>query len=131
MKLPLIIESWKKGSWFLARAPELDFISQGRTLEEARGNLLEVISIQCEEMKDKGEFMLTEYVQKAMGIAHYEIIEEEGTYWGEIPNFQGVWSRAKNLEKCREELREALEEWITFRLKNNLEIPVIEGINLF
>ena len=45
--------------------------------------------------------MLTEYVQKAMEIAHYEIIEEEGTYWGEIPNFQGVWSRAKNLEKWK------------------------------
>ena len=51
MKLPLIIESWKKGSWYLARAPELDFISQGRTPEEARKNLLEVINIQFEEMK--------------------------------------------------------------------------------
>ena len=62
MKLSLIIESWKKGAWFLARAPELDFISQGRTLDEARGNLLEVISIQFEEMKDKGT--LTEYLQE-------------------------------------------------------------------
>ena len=62
MKLSLIIESWKKGAWFLARAPELDFISQGRTLEEARKNLLEVISIQFEEMKDKGT--LTEYLQE-------------------------------------------------------------------
>ncbi|MEK7699071.1 MAG: hypothetical protein AAB332_01580 [Planctomycetota bacterium] len=62
MKLPLIIESWKKGAWFLARTPELDFISQGETLVEARENLLEIISIQFEEMKDKGT--LTEYLQE-------------------------------------------------------------------
>lgn len=61
MKLPVIIESWKKGLWYLARAPELDFISQGRTPEEARKNLLEVISIQFEEMKNMGT--LEEYLQ--------------------------------------------------------------------
>ena len=74
--------------------------------------------------------MLTEYIQKAMGLAHYEIIEDEGTYWGEISDLQGVWGKAKTLEKCRDELREALEEWIVFRLKNNLDLPVIEGIDL-
>ncbi len=74
--------------------------------------------------------MLTEYIQKAMGSAHYEIIEDEGTFWGEIPDFQGVWARAETLEKCRESLREALEEWIVFRLKNNLELPVIEKLDL-
>ena len=74
--------------------------------------------------------MLTEYIQKAMEHAHYEIIEDEGKYWGEIPNFQGVWGREESLEKCREELREALEEWIIFRLKNNVELPTVEGIDL-
>ncbi len=74
--------------------------------------------------------MLTEYIKKAMELAHYEIIEDDGTYWGEIPHFQGVWGKAETLEKCREELREAMEEWIVFRLRNNLELPVIEGVNL-
>ncbi|OGW21734.1 MAG: hypothetical protein A2X55_11615 [Nitrospirae bacterium GWB2_47_37] len=74
--------------------------------------------------------MLTEYIQKAMGSAHYEIIEDEGTFWGEIPDFQGVWAKAETLEKCRESLREALEEWIVFRLKSNLELPVIEKLDL-
>jgi predicted RNase H-like HicB family nuclease len=46
----------------LARAPELDFISQGRTPEEARKNLLEVISIQFEEMKNMGT--LEEYLHE-------------------------------------------------------------------
>lgn len=45
-----------------------------------------------------------------MGLAHYEIIKDEGTYWGEISGLQGVWEKATTLEKCGEELREALEE---------------------
>lgn len=74
--------------------------------------------------------MLTEYIQKAMERAHYEIIEDERAFWGEISGFQGVWGKAQTLEKCREELREALEEWIIFRLQNHLELPVVDGINL-
>lgn len=60
MKLEIFIEVWKKGQWFLARAPELDFISQGKTAEEARKNLIEVISIQFEEMRNMGT--LDEYL---------------------------------------------------------------------
>ena len=60
MKLRLIIEVWKKGNWYLARAPELDFISQGRTPEEAKMNLSEVIKIQFQEMKELGS--LEEYL---------------------------------------------------------------------
>ncbi|MBW2636943.1 MAG: hypothetical protein JRC86_05390 [Deltaproteobacteria bacterium] len=52
MELQLTIEVWKKGNWYLARTPELDFISQGRTREEAKKNLFEVIKIQFEEMKE-------------------------------------------------------------------------------
>jgi len=74
--------------------------------------------------------MLTEYIQKVLGHAHYEIIEDDGTYWGEIPAFQGVWGRAETLEKCREELRVALEEWVVFRLRKDLDLPVVEGIDL-
>jgi len=74
--------------------------------------------------------MITEYIYKSMELAHYEIIEDDGTFWGEISGFQGVWSRAENLEKCRTLLKEALEEWIVFRLKNDLELPLVEGVNL-
>jgi len=52
MELQLTIEVWKKGNWYLARTPELDFISQGRTREEAKKNLFEVIKIQFEEMEE-------------------------------------------------------------------------------
>ncbi|MDM8551301.1 type II toxin-antitoxin system HicB family antitoxin [Desulfobacterales bacterium HSG2] len=52
MQLNITIEVWKKEKWFVARCPELDFVSQGKTRDEARNNLLEVIEIQFEEMAD-------------------------------------------------------------------------------
>lgn len=60
MNLQTTIEIWKKGGWYLARTPELDFISQGRTSEEAKKNLLEVIRIQFKEMSEMGT--LNEYL---------------------------------------------------------------------
>ena len=54
MNIPLTIEVWKKGNWFIASCPELDFVSQGRTVEEAKKNIKEVIDIQFEEMKEAG-----------------------------------------------------------------------------
>lgn len=52
MRLQLTIGVWKNGDWYLAKTPELDFISQGKTQEEAKNNLLEVIRIQFKEMKE-------------------------------------------------------------------------------
>ena len=60
MKLNVTIEIWQKEDWFLAKAPELDFISQGKTLEQAKENLFEVIKIQFQEMEEMGT--LEEYL---------------------------------------------------------------------
>jgi len=54
MQLKITIEVWQRGRWFIAKCPELDFVSQGTSREEARRNLLEVIQIQFEEMTDLG-----------------------------------------------------------------------------
>lgn len=74
--------------------------------------------------------MLADYIDKAMGQAVYEIIEDEGTYWGEISALQGVWAYHATLEGCRRELREALSDWIALRLRLGLPIPVVAGIDL-
>ncbi|MGL5796070.1 MAG: type II toxin-antitoxin system HicB family antitoxin [Waterburya sp.] len=74
--------------------------------------------------------MLASYIDKAMELAHYEIIEDEGTYWGEIPGLQGVWANNSTLEECRTELKEALSDWIALRLKLGLSIPVLADIDL-
>lgn len=74
--------------------------------------------------------MLAEYLDKAMEQAVYEIIPEDGSYWGEIPGCQGVWARHPSLEGCRRELREALSDWIALRLRLGLPLPIIAGIDL-
>lgn len=60
MNLSITIEVWRKDKWYIAKCPELDFISQGKTREEAKNNLLEVIQIQFEEMSQIGD--LDEYL---------------------------------------------------------------------
>jgi predicted RNase H-like HicB family nuclease len=76
------------------------------------------------------ENMLTKYLQAAMRQARYEVIEDDGTFYGSIPGLEGVWSNAATLEACREELESVLEEWLLFRLSRQLPIPPVEGIEL-
>ena len=74
--------------------------------------------------------MLADYIDHAMELAIYDIIEEDGSYWGEVPGLQGVWARNCNLEECRRELREAVSDWVALRLRLGLPIPVLAQIDL-
>jgi predicted RNase H-like HicB family nuclease len=74
--------------------------------------------------------MLARYIDTAMEMARYEIIEDDGSYWGEIPGFQGVWAQHDTLAGCQRELREALSDWIALRLRLGLEIPEMAQMNL-
>jgi len=71
--------------------------------------------------------MLTKYIQAAMRRAKYEILPDDGSFYGEIPGFQGVYANADQLEKCREELEEVLEEWILLRISHSLPLPTRLG----
>lgn len=74
--------------------------------------------------------MLLEYINKAMVKAHYEILKDDNSYYGEIPGFEGVFANAGDLESCRNQLREVLEEWILFRVSRNLALPEVSGLKL-
>ena len=74
--------------------------------------------------------MLVEYMQAAMRCATYELLDDGGSFYGEIPVCNGVYANAKTLEACRKGLAEVLEEWIVFRVHKNHPLPVIEGIKL-
>ena len=74
--------------------------------------------------------MLTAYIRAAMGRAKYEILPDDGSYYGEITGFQGVYASAGTLEACREELESTLEDWILFRVSRNLPLPEAGGITL-
>ena len=74
--------------------------------------------------------MLTRYLRSAMHRARFEILPDDGTFYGEIPGFEGVYANADSLEACRDELEEVLEEWILVRVSRQLPLPVVEGIDL-
>lgn len=74
--------------------------------------------------------MLTRYIETAMRHARYEILQDDGVYYGEIPKCRGVYASAPTLEKCRTALAEALEDWVLFRIHKHLALPKINGIEL-
>ncbi|MDP1615448.1 MAG: type II toxin-antitoxin system HicB family antitoxin [Methylococcales bacterium] len=71
--------------------------------------------------------MIEEYIKAAMNTAHYEIIEDEEPYYGEIPELKGVWASGKTLEGCRDNLHDNLKGWILIRTSQGMEIPEING----
>ena len=73
---------------------------------------------------------MVNYIRAAMRRAKYEILQDDGTFYGEIPGFDGVYANSDTLEACREELEEVLEEWILLRVSKNLPLPAIDGIVL-
>jgi predicted RNase H-like HicB family nuclease len=74
--------------------------------------------------------MLTQYLKAALRNAHYEILPDDGQYYGEIAACNGVYATAPSLEDCRDELEGVLEEWVLFRVHRNLALPVIDGVEL-
>ncbi len=73
--------------------------------------------------------MLTEYIAAALRHAHYEITENS-RFFGSIAECEGAWAEAETLERCREELRGAVESWIMGGLRHGDPLPAIDGIDL-
>lgn len=73
--------------------------------------------------------MLTDYIRAAMQKARYEILEDDGTFYGEIPGFPGVYANAPTLEACRDELQSVLEGWLILGLRLGHRLPVVNGIS--
>ncbi|HZG99732.1 MAG TPA: hypothetical protein VEY32_01560 [Flavisolibacter sp.] len=74
--------------------------------------------------------MILEYIDAAMLTAKYELLPDDGLYYGEIPGFDGVYASAVQLEDCQHELKATLEDWLLISLRKNLPTPVINGISL-
>ncbi len=54
MKIKVTEEIWKEGGMYVAYCPELDMASCGESIEDAKNNLKEVISINFVECKKVG-----------------------------------------------------------------------------
>lgn len=66
--------------------------------------------------------MLSEYIEKKLRQANYRILKDR-SYFGEIPGLRGVWASARNLEDCRHELREVLEDWLLLKVRSKEQVP--------
>jgi predicted RNase H-like HicB family nuclease len=71
------------------------------------------------------KIMLNEYIEKAMQHARCEQIED-GTGFGRIPGFKGVWANQPTQQECREELREVLEGWILLNIADHTPLPTVD-----
>lgn len=67
-----------------------------------------------------------QYIGAAMRPARYELIVEDGMFYGEIPGVQGVLAYAPTLEACRDQLAEVLEEWSFLRRSRQLPVPNLD-----
>lgn len=69
--------------------------------------------------------MLTDFLSKKLKNARYKILKD-GSYFGEIQGIPGVWASAKNLEDCRKELQEILEDWLFLKVRDKERVPGFE-----
>ncbi len=73
--------------------------------------------------------MLTKYFDAATANARYKPLAD-GTWFGEIPGFAGLWANENAIEACCEDLRSALEDWIILALRHHVPLPIINDIDL-
>ena len=66
----------------------------------------------------------------ALRQTHDEIVEDDGSFYDEIPGFDGIYANTTTLEACRDKLLGVLEEWILFRVSHGLPLPKVDGKEL-
>ena len=72
--------------------------------------------------------MIRQYVDAALRGARYEKLDD-GTFYGEVPKLRGVLAVA-NLEACRNQIAEVVEEWVLVRVAKSLPIPPLGKIEV-
>jgi predicted RNase H-like HicB family nuclease len=73
--------------------------------------------------------MIREYVDAALRGARYEKLED-GTFYGEVPKLRGVLAVGPNLEACRNQIAEVVEEWVLVRVAKGLPVPPLGKIEV-
>jgi predicted RNase H-like HicB family nuclease len=73
--------------------------------------------------------ILVKYCEQALQQAKYKTLED-GTWFAEINDFEGVWGNGATVEDCRTDLLEALEEWVILKLQDGEALPVVEGVTI-
>ena len=74
--------------------------------------------------------MIREYMEAALEHAHYEVIDDEEPFYGEVPELQGVWATGRTLEECRQNLAEVIDGWVLVRLSRGLGVPPLDDVQI-
>jgi len=74
--------------------------------------------------------MIIEYIEEALRRAHYEKIDDDEPYYGEILELKGVWATGKTLEECRGILKEVIEGWLLLSIKKGLPLPKLGDVEI-
>jgi hypothetical protein len=61
-------------------------------------------------------YILTDYVERAMSLAGFEMLEDHA-YGGRVPQCPGVVAFGPTLRSCKAQLRSTLEDWLLLGLK--------------
>lgn len=69
--------------------------------------------------------MFSQYIIRKLKEAKYKLLKD-GSYFAEVPGLRGVWANARNLEDCRKELQEVLEDWLLLKVRNREKVPGFE-----
>ena len=75
------------------------------------------------------QFIISEYIARAMAQAEYDKLED-ATFSGHILPCKGVIAFGATLQECEAELRSSLEDWLLVGFKLGHALPVIDGIDL-
>lgn len=74
--------------------------------------------------------MIQTYIDAAMRLARYELIQDDEPYYGEVPELPGVWATGRTLEECRQNLLEVVDGWLLFRIARGMAIPPLGDIRI-
>lgn len=66
--------------------------------------------------------MISNYLKKQLNKAKFKKLKD-GTFFGSIPGFPGVWANKKTLHATKKELQEVLEEWILLKIRSKERVP--------
>jgi len=70
---------------------------------------------------------ISEYVQAALKLAHYEA-DENGVIIARVPGTGGFFSQGANFEEARENLRDAIEGNVVLALQLGFPIPPLGDV---
>ncbi len=73
--------------------------------------------------------MITRYVSQALRRARYRQVDG-GLFCATVPGLRGVIATGMNLETCRDQLADVVEEWVLVRVARGLPVPRLGGVTV-